>query len=97
MTLKRCLKEIARTEGVAGFYRGIMSPIVGRAPMMAVLFGGREKAIRNLEAYDPHMDVNKKMILSGVFAGFFYAHIAFIFDLLKVRKQSQLATASLAA
>lgn len=42
--------------------------------------------MKKLEPYS-NLGENTRMALSGVFAGFWYTNTAFIFDLLKVRKQ----------
>merc|ERR1712159_972139 len=59
--------------------------MVGRSPIAAVMFGAREKARQVLEPRDLRWQY--KSALSGMFAGFCYTNVAFVFDLLKVRKQ----------
>ena len=51
------------------------------------LFGSRQFSSKKLNESNTSLGVNTKMLLSGAFAGFSYTNVAFIFDLLKVRKQ----------
>jgi len=77
------IQEIYRFEGVRGFFKGVLSPVIGRAPISAVLYTSQGFAKRILMETD--LNINLKFFLSGFFAGLCYTNVAFIFDLLKVR------------
>lgn len=64
----------------------MLSPVVARAPIAAILFTSLGKAKRTLEEV-PNININLKHFLSGFFAGFCYTQVAFFFDLLKTRAQ----------
>ena len=49
LTLRKCMSDIYRHEGVRGFFKGVLSPMLGRWPITALLFGSREWAFRNVE------------------------------------------------
>mmetsp|Transcript_3884 Transcript_3884/g.4556 ORF Transcript_3884/g.4556 Transcript_3884/m.4556 type:complete len:190 (+) Transcript_3884:172-741(+) len=86
LTLRHCIKDIYHFEGLRGFFKGVTSPMIGRTPITAILFGSREFAIRKLNNFE-NLGINTKMAMSGAFAGFCYTNVAFVFDLLKVRAQ----------
>ena len=60
--------------------------MAARSPVSGVMFSGQGFAMRKLNKY-PHMQIDLKNFLAGLFAGFCYTNVAFIFDLLKVRAQ----------
>ncbi|CDW80211.1 mitochondrial carnitine acylcarnitine carrier protein cacl-like [Stylonychia lemnae] len=64
---------------------GMLSPVMGRAPISAVLFTAQGFSRRQLQ--DKDININLKNYLSGFFAGLCYTNIAFVFDLLKTRAQ----------
>ena len=86
LSLLNCVRDIYRFEGFLGFYKGVISPMVGRTPIAATLYSSREYALRELEKLDD-LGINQKHAVAGMFAGFSYASIAFLFDQLKVRAQ----------
>ena len=49
LTLRECMSDIYRHEGVRGFFKGVLSPMFGRWPITALLFGSREWAFRTVE------------------------------------------------
>ena len=49
LTLRKCMSDIYRHEGVRGFFKGVLSPMLGRWPITALLFGSREWAFRTVE------------------------------------------------
>ena len=51
------------------------------------LFASRQFALKKLNEADTKLGENTKMAMAGAFAGIFYTNVAFVFDLLKVRKQ----------
>ena len=36
LTLRACIKDIYMYEGVSGFFKGVLSPMVGRTPITAM-------------------------------------------------------------
>eukprot|EP00347_Sterkiella_histriomuscorum_P023306 403335153 len=77
--------DIYMREGLRGFFKGVLSPILGRAPISAVLFTAQGFSKRYLEP--TNLNIHLKHYLSGFFAGLCYTNVAFIFDLLKTRAQ----------
>jgi len=76
--------DIYRYEGVRGFFKGVLSPMLGRWPMSSILFGSKEWALRKLEKYDS-LNIYARQFFSGACAGICYTNAGFLFDLLKVR------------
>lgn len=60
---------------------------MGRSPIAAIMFFVQGFANRKLDKR-PNLNINVKNFVSGVFAGFFYTNMAFVFDLLKVKQQN---------
>ncbi|CAI5736674.1 unnamed protein product [Hyaloperonospora brassicae] len=45
----RTLRRVVSSEGVAGLYRGLLSPILSNAPINAVVFGVQGQVVRGLQ------------------------------------------------
>ena len=82
-TIRSCVTDIYRNEGMNGFFKGVLSPITARVPISASLFLALGFAKRKLE--HSTMNENLRHFLCGFFAGFMFTNIAFVFELLKVR------------
>ena len=80
LKLRACMRDIYYFEGLKGFYKGLLSPVVGRAPIAAMyvpnlnlnnphfrMFSGNGYAKRKLENVD--VGVNAKNFMAGFFAG----------------------------
>jgi solute carrier family 25 (mitochondrial carnitine/acylcarnitine transporter), member 20/29 len=48
-TPTEALAQTMRAEGVRGLYKGMLSPVLGNAPLQAILFGVYGRALRELE------------------------------------------------
>lgn len=79
------IKDVYTNEGIRGFFKGVLSPIVGRAPIAAIMFSGNGFANRFLERRCKQMGEIRKATIAGFFAGFCYSNTAFSFDLLKTK------------
>jgi len=44
-----CVRDMYKFEGVMGFFKGVSSPIVARAPIAAVMFTGLGWSQRQLQ------------------------------------------------
>eukprot|EP00347_Sterkiella_histriomuscorum_P018732 403344388 len=73
-------------EGVRGFYKGVLSPIVGKAPLASVVFSSLTFSKRQLQPYN--LTDTQRTLISGFFAGICYANTALIFDFFKIRAQN---------
>ena len=69
LTIRRAFGNIYRAEGIYGFYRGVMSPILGRSPLAGVLFTSLGFAKRKLEPYKSTLSDNQINFIAGFFAG----------------------------
>ena len=81
------MQETYRGEGVRGFFKGIMSPVMGATPYNAFIFTATETIKQLLgNSYPKMSDEAKSLIAGGVSGGLatlFYNPI----ELLKVRAQ----------
>lgn len=48
----KCILHTYRSEGMRGFFKGLVAPLVGNAPINALLFAGYEHGIRELKKHD---------------------------------------------
>eukprot|EP00735_Rhodelphis_limneticus_P005706 TRINITY_DN1767_c0_g1::TRINITY_DN1767_c0_g1_i1::g.25239::m.25239 TRINITY_DN1767_c0_g1::TRINITY_DN1767_c0_g1_i1::g.25239 ORF type:complete len:306 (+),score=44.48,sp/Q99297/ODC2_YEAST/44.95/5e-77,Mito_carr/PF00153.22/1.4e-27,Mito_carr/PF00153.22/1.1e-17,Mito_carr/PF00153.22/8.1e-20 TRINITY_DN1767_c0_g1_i1:53-919(+) len=77
------LRKIYRSQGIAGFYRGIESPILGEVPKRALKFSSNE-------AYKKWLgNMSGAAVLAGAGAGVTEAFINVPFEVTKVRMQSK--------
>ncbi len=67
ISMAECIRKILKHEGPSGFYKGVLSPMIGLAPVNAFGFAGNEIGKRALKPYN--MNENSRLILSGFFAG----------------------------
>ncbi|EGZ13065.1 hypothetical protein PHYSODRAFT_514638 [Phytophthora sojae] len=52
----RTLRRVVRSEGAAGLYRGLLSPILSNAPINAVIFGVQGQMVRALQSRENHSE-----------------------------------------
>ncbi|EDV99016.1 mitochondrial magnesium exporter 1 [Drosophila grimshawi] len=87
-----CTVKTFRTEGLRGFYRGISAPLVGVAPIYAVIFAVYAVGKRLFQT-DEHIKLNYTQIfMAGVGTGICSALVAVPTDRIKVLLQTQSLT-----
>jgi solute carrier family 25 (mitochondrial carnitine/acylcarnitine transporter), member 20/29 len=79
------LKSTMRNEGISGLFKGVISPLIGQAPIAASAFMSNELANRVLERYQ--MSNNKKTFISGWFAGSVTSIFTTPIEYMKIQKQ----------
>jgi hypothetical protein len=67
-----------------------MSPLASRTPISSALYFSQGFALRTIDKQAKSTSSVIKHTLAGSFAGVVFVHIAFPFDLLKVKKQANL-------
>lgn len=80
----KCTKEIARTEGMMGFFKGITGPLAGMMFINAVVFGVEDQCMRILK-----QDTIPNHMISGAVAGLVQVPIVCPTELIKCRMQMQ--------
>lgn len=80
----KCTKDIARTEGLMGFFKGITGPLAGMMFINAVVFGVEDQCMRILKN-----DTIPNHMISGAVAGFVQVPIVGPTELIKCRMQMQ--------
>lgn len=83
-----CTKTIAkiyRNEGVRGMFKGVLSPVIGRAPVTSIVFATNDSALKAMQDWD--MSQDSKSLLAGICAGMTSIPITTPVEYLKVKKQ----------
>ncbi|KAF7635087.1 hypothetical protein Mgra_00005529 [Meloidogyne graminicola] len=86
-----CFGQIIKKEGVLGFYKGILPPILAETPKRATKFATFEqykKALEPLEYYQ--IPLYARLSLAGLMSGITEAFIICPFEAVKVRLQSEI-------
>ncbi|CAI2377458.1 unnamed protein product [Moneuplotes crassus] len=78
-------KSILAKEGVRGLFKGALPPVLGNAPVNAVLFASNDVAKRTLKDVD--LSEETKVFCGGCFGGLMCCLINCPIELLKVKKQ----------
>lgn len=81
------IKHIIAKDGFSGFFKGVVSPVLGTAPMVAVLFSVNDLSKKTMEHWDHSHHL--KDFLSGAMAGTCVSFLITPVDLLKIRKQAK--------
>lgn len=85
-----CIKTILKTEGIRGFYRGLLSPLVGVTPMFAFTFLGYDVGNKLQTPSLPNNEYSMSQIyISGMVAGCFSSVILGPFERIKCLVQAQ--------
>jgi len=79
------IKDIYKHEGLRGFFKGLISPIVGRVPVAAIMYTSQGYSKRALDK--SNLSTNMKNFISGFIAGICFANSFFVFDMFKTRAQ----------
>ena len=61
------LKHIIKNEGFFGLYKGVLPPVIGYAPINALLFTSKEISLRAMK--DVNMSQDLKIFWAGCFGG----------------------------
>ena len=88
--MHRIVSDIYAKEGLRGFLKGMMSPLVSRTPVAASLFFAQGYSYRRLTEQHPNMSSTTKHFYSGMVGGFVCLNISFPFDFLKILMQSKI-------
>ncbi|CAI2373805.1 unnamed protein product [Moneuplotes crassus] len=81
----RVFSDILAKEGVAGMYKGAVSPVLGRAPISGIIWASNAYCRRKLEPFKINQEA--KFVISGMFAGLVSAPIFCPIEHLKIKKQ----------
>ncbi|KAL3663307.1 hypothetical protein V7S43_011716 [Phytophthora oleae] len=65
----RTLRRVTSSEGAAGLYRGVLSPILSNAPINAVIFGVQGQAVRIMQTKEDTQLSNTQHFTAGCAAG----------------------------
>eukprot|EP00742_Colponemidia_sp_Colp-10_P005373 GILJ01005741.1.p1 GENE.GILJ01005741.1~~GILJ01005741.1.p1 ORF type:complete len:321 (-),score=20.21 GILJ01005741.1:152-1114(-) len=84
-----CLQKTFKWEGMRGFFKGMSSPIIGNAPLNALLFAVQGSSSRFLDRHFPEMNRNTHLYITGTYAGFMSTFVTTPMELLKVKMQCQ--------
>mmetsp|Transcript_17705 Transcript_17705/g.24760 ORF Transcript_17705/g.24760 Transcript_17705/m.24760 type:complete len:307 (+) Transcript_17705:213-1133(+) len=96
-----CFSKVVRQEGFLALFKGISSPLVGNAPMQAIVFGMNGNANRLMDKHVPYLrktsssdDFTKKpnflrMYLAGTWAGVGQLSVCVPVELVKCKLQVQ--------
>ena len=60
-----CVRKTWSKEGILGFYKGMLSPIVANAPINALLFAVESQAQKKLDSMDDQMNTTVKHFAAG--------------------------------
>ena len=84
-----CIRQIFRTEGIRGVYRGFLSTALRETPSFAVYFGSYETMCRALQG-DAEQCPTWVMLLGGGMAGMFTWLSTYPVDVIKSRLQADM-------
>jgi len=85
-----CVQQIIKTEGFRGFYRGMLSPLVGVSPMFAFCFLGYDLGKRFQTPARPNNEFSYfQIFFAGNVAGFFSSLILIPTERIKCLVQAQ--------
>ena len=83
-SLSQSFLRIIRNEGISGLFKGVLSPIASRAPIVAVLFSTNKISKSIFSQYD-ELSEGKTEFISGCIAGVSAAFIIVPSDYLKIK------------
>ncbi|CAI2377754.1 unnamed protein product [Moneuplotes crassus] len=78
-------KKIVAEEGIRGLFKGALPPVLGNAPVNAVLFASNAIAVRAMKNIG--ISEENKVFWSGCFGGFMSCIVNCPIELLKVKRQ----------
>lgn len=88
-----CVKKMMGAEGISGFYRGVMAPVIGAGAENAVCFFGFSlglKAVAAVTNYQGDIEVNTPLsatVAAGMISGVAVSHVLTPVELLKCTMQ----------
>lgn len=78
-------KVIYKEGGAREFFKGVLSPTLGNAPINALVFGGNGFSNKYIETHYPAMNEGNKLFISGCFGGLL-SLLAFVpVEVIKIR------------
>ncbi|CAI5712057.1 unnamed protein product [Peronospora destructor] len=83
----RTLQRVVGSDGAAGLYRGLLSPIVSNAPINAVVFGVQGQVVRQLQSSTETLS-SSQHFLAGSSAGFVQVVFAAPSEHVKIQLQT---------
>ncbi|GMF64915.1 unnamed protein product [Phytophthora lilii] len=83
----RTLRRVVRLEGVAGLYRGVLSPVLSNAPINAVIFGVQGQVGRLLRREQQPLS-GAQQFVAGASAGLVQVAFAAPSELVKIQLQT---------
>ena len=93
----KVMRQLIRKEGLAGFYKGMLFPLVSAGMLNSVFFGVYGKTLRALQisrGYDPKKTIPESITLyedtfiAGCFGGVIQTSMACPSEFIKVRMQT---------
>ncbi|XP_072026260.1 congested-like trachea protein [Amphiura filiformis] len=91
-----CATQILRNEGLFGYYKGMLFPLLSSIPWTAATFIGYtvgERLFESMSSLPPRQFSNQKVVIAGFSAGFFSSFIACPIDRVKCLLQAQTKSA----
>jgi hypothetical protein len=88
VSMKKCLADMVRKEGVRGLFKGIAQPIVASVPNNSSVFVTQHFAKTALKEYNPAMSDLQTEFISGSFGALVALSVVVPSDLMKVRAQT---------
>jgi len=85
----KCIKKIIKNNGINGFYKGMLSPIISNAPINAIVFatyGQVSQVIQNINQTNKLTPIQN--LLSGASAGFLQTIFSSPAELIKIQLQT---------
>ncbi len=88
-----CLQQTVRYEGISALYKGMLSPLLGNAPLNMIVFGTNGNMNRILNKHYPDNNTLQpnywKLYISGTYAGAAQCIVCTPVELVKCRMQVQ--------
>jgi len=92
VSISSSASKIYVNDGVLGFYKGTLSPLVGVSLCVSIQFGANEYAKRMMKSYTKSSQLPVPVLaMCGGFAGFCNAFVASPIELIRIKLQAQKA------
>lgn len=87
VSVMKTVTETYKGEGLRGFWKGALSPVMGMTPYNAMVFTVQESIKREMRLNNSKLDDKSKSFVAGSIAAAFATVIYCPIELLKVRAQ----------